>query len=149
VWNVAVGGEVRIHLLEPTGASRAGVITLHGHVWQRAPYVCNKTSYLGIDGNCNPTGFLPLGTGTVVLPPDPVTGVSAIGIGSLGVASQSIGDNLTSINMGAQDQIQPGSHFTLRLPSAGGSNKVPGDYLLMDRSGFGTLAGVWGILRVK
>jgi len=50
--------------------------------------------------------------------------------------------------MGAQDQIQPGSHFTIHLPSAGGSYGVAGDYLLMDRSGFGSLAGVWGILRV-
>ena len=134
-------------MLFRSGANRASVITLHGHVWQRTPYVC-PSSYLGIVGNCNPTGFLPIGNGTAVLPPDPLTGVSATGIGPLEVASRSIGDNLTSINMGAQDQIQPGSHFTLRLPSAGGSNKVPGDYLLMDRSGFGTLAGVWGILRV-
>jgi len=142
VLNASAGGEARIHLLEPTGANRAGVITLHGHVWQRTPYVCTS-SYLGIVGNCNPTGFIPFGNGTAV------NAAGLTGIGPLEVASRSIGDNLTSINMGAQDQIQPGSHFTIRLPSAGGSNRVPGDYLLQDRSGFGNLAGVWGILRVK
>jgi len=138
VWNAVAGSQARIHLLEPTGANRASVITLHGHVWQRTPYVC-PSSYLGITGNCNPTGFIPTGQGTAV---------SATGIGPLEVASRSIGNNLTSINMGAQDQIQPGSHFTIHLPSAGGSYGVAGDYLLMDRSGFGSLAGVWGILRV-
>jgi hypothetical protein len=138
VFYAVAGKEARIHVLEPTGANRAGVITLHGHVWQRTPYVC-PSSYMGITGNCNPTGFLPTGTGTAV---------STTGIGPLEVASRSIGDNLTSIHMGAQDQIQPGSHFTLRLPSAGGSGGVQGDYLLMDRTGFGATGGVWGILRV-
>ena len=49
--------------------------------------------------------------------------------------------------MGAQDQLQPASHFTLRLPRVGGSSSITGDYLLQDRTGFGSLAGVWGILR--
>ena len=138
VFYASAGKEARIHLLQPTGANRGGVMTLHGHVWQRTPYVC-PSSYMGITGNCNPTGFLPTGTGTAV---------STTGIGPLEVASRSIGDNLTSISMGAQDQMQPGAHFTLRLPSAGGSAGVQGDYLLMDRGGFGTTAGVWGILRV-
>jgi len=148
VFYAPAGKEARIHLLEPTGANRGSVITLHGHVWQRTPYVCPLTSYLGITGNCNPTGFLPTGTGTAVLPPPPGSTVSTTGLGPLEVASRSIGDNLTSISMGAQDQIQPGAHFTIRLPSAGGSGGVDGDYLLMDRGGFGTTAGVWGILRV-
>ena len=138
IWSAKAGTEVRIHLLEPTGSNRAGVMTLHGHVWQRAPYVC-PSSYLGLTGNCNPTGFLPTGTGTAI---------SSTGVGPLEVASRSIGNNLLSTYMSAQDQIQPASHFTMHLPSAGGSYGVSGDYLLMDRSGFGTLAGVWGILRV-
>jgi len=142
VWSANAGSEARIHLLEPTGANRASVITLHGHVWQRTPYVCPLSSYLGIVGNCNPTGFLPTGTGAAII------NGGATGIGPLEVASKSIGNNLTSINMGAQDQIQPGSHFTLHLPRVGGTTMVQGDYLFMDRSGFGSLAGVWGILRV-
>jgi hypothetical protein len=142
VFAASAGAETRIHLLEPTGANRAGVITLHGHVWQRTPYVC-PSSYLGIAGNCNPTSFYPTGTGTAI------TSTGLTGLGPMEVASRSIGNNLTSFDMGAQDQIQPGSHFTLRLPSAGGASRIPGDYLLMDRTGFGSLAGVWGILRVK
>ncbi len=51
--------------------------------------------------------------------------------------------------MGAQDLMMAGAHFTLLLPSAGGANKVPGDYLLMDRAGFGTTGGLWSLLRVQ
>ncbi|MCM2334142.1 MAG: hypothetical protein NDI82_09350, partial [Anaeromyxobacteraceae bacterium] len=58
------------------------------------------------------------------------------------------GDNPLSVYMGAQDLIMPASHFELVLPSAGGSNGIPGDYLLHDRGGMGNLSGLWGILRV-
>ncbi|HET8723565.1 MAG TPA: hypothetical protein VFM53_05115, partial [Anaeromyxobacteraceae bacterium] len=140
VFTAKAGTEARIHLLEPTGANRAGVITLHGHVWQRTPYVC-ASNYLGIPGNCNPTGFYPTISGSAI------TSAGTSGIGPLEVASRKIGDYGPSIHMGAQDQIQPASHFTIRLPRVGGSAAVSGDYLLMDRTGFGSLAGVWGILR--
>jgi manganese oxidase len=140
VFTARAGTEARIHLLEPTGANRAGVMTLHGHVWQRTPYVC-ATSYLGIPGNCNPTGFYPTLSGTGI------DANGATGLSAMGVASRKIGNYAPSIYMGAQDQIQPASHFTVWLPSVGGSNAVTGDYLLMDRSGFGSLAGTWGILR--
>ncbi len=146
IFTARAGTEARIHLLEPTGANRASVITLHGHVWQRSPYVCNS-SYMGIPGNCNPTGFYPTISGTAVVPGATPGDPSTTGIGPLEVASRMIGDYGPSIAMGAQDQIQPASHFTLRLPRVGGSNAITGDYLLMDRSGFGGLAGVWGILR--
>jgi hypothetical protein len=139
VFTARAGTEARIHLLEPTGANRAGVMTLHGHVWQRTPYVCPST-YLGISGNCKPTGFYPSSSGTSA------TSLGT-GIGPMEVASRGIGDYGPSIYMGAQDQIQPASHFTLRLPRVGGTFAVKGDYLLQDRTGFGSLAGVWGILR--
>ena len=43
----------------------------------------------------------------------------------------------------------PGSHWDIVLPSAGGAGAVPGDYLLMDRAGFGTTSGLWSLLRVR
>jgi len=52
------------------------------------------------------------------------------------------------MTMGAQDLIAPASHFDLVLPSAGGSNAVPGDYLIHDRAGMGNLSGLWEVLRV-
>lgn len=140
IFTAKAGSEARIHLLEPTGANRAGVMTLHGHVWQRTPYVC-PSSYMGIAGNCNPTGYYPTISGTAV------TSAGKTGIGPMEVASRSIGDYGPSLYMGAQDQLQPASHFTIRLPRVGGSASVTGDFLLQDRTGFGSLAGVWGILR--
>jgi hypothetical protein len=41
------------------------------------------------------------------------------------------------------------SHFTYRLPSAGGAAAVTGDYLFRDQMGFGNASGLWGILRVQ
>jgi len=43
----------------------------------------------------------------------------------------------------------PGSHWDIVLPSAGGAGNAAGDYLFMDRAGFGTLSGLWSILRVQ
>jgi len=129
VYTARAGTPFRLHLLQPTGAPRAGVFTLHGHVWQRAPYVCPGSSHHGLAGNCKPTGWLPTQPG-------------------FEVASKALGDNPLSFYMGAQDQVMPGAHFDLVLPSAGGSNAVPADYLLQDRTGFGNTEGLWGIVRV-
>jgi hypothetical protein len=41
------------------------------------------------------------------------------------------------------------SHFELLLPSAGGSNAIPGDYLFRDVGSFGNTGGVWNLLRVQ
>jgi hypothetical protein len=118
-----------MHLLEPTGSNRASSFTLHGHVWQQAPYVCPGSAKDGLTGKCKATGFFPTLAGEV--------GSRAIGTSPLGGYT------------GAQDLIQPGSHFTLFLPSAGGGNGVRGDYLLMDRAGFGATNGLWSLLRVQ
>ena len=129
VFAATAGREVRMHLLQPTGSNRASSFTLHGHVWQQAPYVCPGSSKDGLAGKCLATGFFPTLAGEV--------GSRAIGTSPLGGYT------------GAQDLIQPGSHFTLLLPSAGGGNGVRGDYLLMDRAGFGTTNGLWSLLRVQ
>jgi len=129
VFTAKAGQQVRLHLLEPSGSNRASSFTLHGHVWERAPYVCPKSRKDGLPGKCLATGFFPTVTGEV--------------------ASQAIGTSPIGMYMGAQDLIMAGAHFTLFLPSAGGANMVPGDYLLMDRAGFGTTGGLWSLLRVQ
>ncbi len=130
VFTANRGAETRMHLLEPTGSNRASLITLHGHVWQRAPYVCPGVTTNGILGKCPQRNsfYVPAG-------------------GNPG--STAIGDSAISFYLGQEDLMQPTEHFTLRLPSAGGAFQVPGDYLLQDRSGFGNASGQWGILRVK
>jgi len=114
------GTEVRLHSANPHGTSRGTTWAVHGHVWQRDPYVCNGESRNGLTGACNMAG----------------------------VGSKSIGDNPMGFAQGAQESITPLSHFTFRFPSAGGGNEVPGDYLFRDVGSFGNASGLWGILRV-
>ena len=129
VYVARAGTPFRLHLLEPAGVPRASTFTLHGHVWQRAPYVCAASAYLGLAGHCKPTGWFPT-------------------LAGFEVGSKALGNSPTSFFMGAQDLVTPAAHFDLVLPSAGGSNARPGDYLLQDRTGFGNTSGLWGILRV-
>jgi hypothetical protein len=112
--------ETRIRVGEPGGHMRNKVFTLHGHRWQRDPYVCPGSSHYGLAGKCLPTD----------------------------VPSQGIGDNPLGFYRGAQEGIGAGSHFDVVLESAGGPNAVPGDYLINDEAAFGSFAGSWGILRV-
>ena len=65
------------------------------------------------------------------------------------VASAIIGENKQGMWLGHQESVIPGSHFTMRLPSAGGNFQVPGDYLFRDQASFGNTNGLWGILRVE
>ena len=48
------GEEMRMRLGVPTGTSRGTTFQLHGHVWQRDPYVC-PGSKDGLDGRCATT----------------------------------------------------------------------------------------------
>jgi hypothetical protein len=59
-----------------------------------------------------------------------------------------IGYNPLSWWIGGQEGVGPSSHFDILIPRAGGPNRVPGDYLFRDEASFGTLQGLWGLLRV-
>jgi len=120
IFQTEAGNEVRLHSVVPHGTSRGTTWIVHGHVWQRDPYVCNGEMRNGLTGACEMDG----------------------------VGSKSIGDNPMGFAQGAQESITPLSHFTFRLPSAGGGNKVSGDYLFRDGGSFGNASGLWGLLRV-
>jgi hypothetical protein len=130
VFKAAAGQELRLHVLEPAAVARGGVFALHGHVWQRAPYVCPGSSHHGLAGNCKPTGFYPAISPTFE------------------VGSRAIGHSPTSMYLGGQESILPAAHFDIVVP-AGGANGVPGDYLFRDQASFGNTLGLWGILRVQ
>jgi hypothetical protein len=129
VFTANAGAPVRLHLLLPAGSPRASTFTLGGHLWQRAPYVCPGSAKDGLPGKCKATGYFPTLAGEV--------------------ASRAIGTSPISDYTGAQDLMMPGSHWDIVLPSAGGAGAVRGDYLLMDRAGFGTTSGLWSLLRVR
>ena len=131
VFNVTAGEEFRKHVLMPFGPGRVAVYDLHGHTWQRDPYLCKDDADLGILGKCD------MGNGHA----------GAAGTGSVG--SQDLGWNPIGFSIGAQEWLIGGQHFEIVIPSAGGKFRVTGDYLFRDRLGLGSSDGLWGIVRVE
>ncbi|MCM2357041.1 MAG: copper oxidase [Geobacteraceae bacterium] len=120
VFTATAGNPARMYVLMPTGVARSSVFNLHGHLWQRDPYVCPGSADLGLAGKCSSTE----------------------------VASRALGSNPLAMYLGGQESVLPASHFDIVLPKAGGANSVTGDYLFRDQAGFGNLGGLWGIMRV-
>ena len=121
VLTATAGQQTRLRLLEPHGAFRGSVFKLHGHGWQRDPYVCPGSADLGLAGKCVQTEL----------------------------PSKAIGVNPIGLYIGGQENLHPYSHFEVFLPSAGGSGAVPGDYLFRDYQSTANLCGQWGLLRVQ
>ena len=121
VFVARAGQEVRMRVLEPTGVGRGTTFNLHGHIWQRDPYICPGEARNGLQGACELDS----------------------------VASRAIGTNPMGMWLGGQESVQPLAHFEVRLPSAGGAGAIPGDYLFVDQASFGRTSGLWGILRVQ
>jgi manganese oxidase len=121
VLQATAGKEARMHVVVPFGTTRGTTLNVHGHVWQRQPHVCKGSLRDGLTDACTMTE----------------------------VASRSIGLSPYEFYEGANESVTPASHWTFRLPSAGGGNNVTGDFLFRDNAGFGNASGLWGILRVQ
>jgi hypothetical protein len=110
----------------PHGTNRGSTFALHGHVWQRDPYVCTNS------------------------PGDPTSGLK-IKDGLAGrcatseVGSTTIGDNPLAFYQSGQDSVWAAGHFDI-VPTQTG---VPGDYLFHDAGSIGNASGLWGIVRVQ
>ncbi len=137
VFTAEPGAPVRMHVLLPSGVERGSVFHLHGHLWQRAPYIClgQNDGVPGLNGKCNWTDF---------------------GDANFEPGSRAIGVNPIGMYLGSQESVLPAAHFDIVLPGAGiahggagGVNQVAGDYLFRDQGSFGNTQGLWGILRVE
>ena len=113
--------QTRVHITNPHGTTRGSTFVLHGHVWQRDPYICPGEARNALTGACEMT----------------TVGSRALGVNPQGFATA------------GQESWTPASHFDVYLPSAGGGNGVIGDYLMRDQGAFGNASGAWGIMRVK
>lgn len=113
--------QTRIHITNPHGTTRGSTFGLHGHVWQRDPYICPGEARNTLTGACLMTS----------------------------VGSRALGVNPQGFATAGQESWTPASHFDVFLPSAGGGNGVIGDYLMRDHGSFGNASGAWGIMRVK
>jgi len=128
VFTVAAAQQFRMHVLMPFSPGRGSTYDLHGHVWERDPYVCEGDSDLGLAGKCAMGDGLPTS-------------------GSVG--SQSLGNNPIGFHLGGLESWFGTQHYEIVIDSAGGSNGVVGDYLFRDHMGLGNAGGLWGILRVQ
>jgi len=90
VITAAAGQGVRMRLLEPTGAGRGTTFNLHGHAWQRAPYI-----FKDVEGG-------QVIAGKPIYEPERGD-----------VASQRIGDNWLGMVLGHQESITPAAHFDI------------------------------------
>jgi hypothetical protein len=124
VFLASAGQPTRMHVLNGASADRDGTFMLHGHLWQRDPFVCPGESDLTLPGRCNPS----LGT----------------------VDSRALGNNPQAKYMGAQEGMGHAyGHWPILLDSAGGTDAVAGDYLFRDYAPNGNRNGQFGILRVE
>jgi hypothetical protein len=131
VLNVNPVNDTRMYVLNGASADRDGVFILHGHVWDREPYVCTGTDVDGtlttdgsiaLPGRCSPTADVP---------------------------SAAFGKNPQGKAMGGQEGMGHAfSHWPVHV-DAGGSNAVKGDYLFRDYTPSGNRNGQFGILRVE
>lgn len=140
VFTAKGGQPFRMHVLMPTGPARGSTFDLHGHVWQRDPYVCASAD-LGLNGKCN------MGNGMAG-----AAGTGEVGskrLAGLGQPGQWRYENPMGMALGGIESWYPGSHFEVVNSSAGGGWKIPGDYLFRDHMGMGNAGGLWGILRVE
>ena len=118
VLRVKPGQPLRAHVLMSAGSARSSTFQLDGHLWPLQSVQSEKTDSSGFP-------------------------MSSPGIGSV-----RFGLNPMAMYSGAQESVLPAAHFSFMIPSAGGANAVPGDYLLRDYAGFGNAGGLWGLLRV-
>ena len=128
------GQEMRLRALLPTGVGRASTMQLHGHAWQRDPYLAEFTDPEGFPRGGNRYGFYDK------------KGIFHPG---WGMPSKCVGGNALAMHLGGQESVAPMSHFDLVFPSAGGSHEIAGDYLWRDLGGFGITNGLWALVRVE
>jgi hypothetical protein len=128
IFKVAPFAETRLRQLLPTGAGRGTTMVLHGHGWQRDPYLAQHTTPLPPFGALHRPATTPAQYGT---------------------ASKCQGKNASGMYLGAQDSVAPMAHFDWLLPSAGGQGGIQGDHLMRDIGGFGVTSGLWALMRVE
>jgi hypothetical protein len=120
VITTTAGMATRMHLLNGASADRDSTFVLHGHLWQRDPFICPGEARYGLVGLCD---------------------MNTVG-------SRALGDNPVGKYMGGEEGMgHVFGHWPI-LFDAGGTDAVPGDYLFRDYAPNGNRNGMFGILRV-
>jgi hypothetical protein len=146
VFTTTAGTPTRMYVLNGASADRDGTFVLHGHVWQRDPYVCPDDNYYGLPGYCDP--YMKV-DGAYVLDKD---GNKVQSVGSLALGTNPIGKY-----MGGEEGMGHVYGYWPILFDAGGkhatalgcSETKPCDFLYRDYTPSGNRNGMFGILRVE
>jgi hypothetical protein len=135
VFRATAGEPARMHVLNGASADRDGTFILHGHLWQRDPFVCTGAADGGSTSNSPQDNEVALAGRC---DPDALAPSNALGLNPQGkwmASEEGMGHTY--------------AHWPILLESAGGSNAVAGDYLYRDYSPSGNRNGQFGILRVE
>ena len=124
VFYTGAGSPTRMYVLNGASADRDGTFILHGHVWQRDPYVCpgQNDGLPGLPGRCDNNELVP---------------------------SRALGFNMQGKWMGGEEGMGHAYGHWPILFTAGGTDEVAGDYLFRDYAPNGNRNGQFGILRVE
>jgi hypothetical protein len=125
VFRVGANTATRMHVLNGASADRDGTFIVHGHLWQRDPFVCpgqNDGMGASMDGRCNNGEAVP---------------------------SRALGDNPMGKYLGGEEGMgHVFGHWPI-LFDAGGTDGIAGDYLYRDFAPNGNRNGQFGLLRVE
>jgi hypothetical protein len=128
IFSACPGEQVRFRVLQGGGVNTNNVFELTGHVWQEQPYVS--------------TGAAACRT--------PTTQTNLYSSSTIGTVNgcNPIEQDTFSEFQGSRMGHGPTNHFDVLIPSAGGVNKVPGDYLYRSYPAMHFRLGLWGVFRV-
>ena len=125
VFRTPANMATRMHVLNGASADRDGTFMLHGHLWQRDPFVCTgaaQDDQVTLPGRCDPDTPVP---------------------------SLALGLNAQGKYMGGEEGMgHVFGHWPI-LFDAGGTFGIAGDYLYRDFAPNGNRNGQFGILRVE
>jgi hypothetical protein len=125
VFRVGANTATRMHVLNGASADRDGTFMLHGHLWQRDPYVCTglaQDDEVSLPGRCDPDTPVP---------------------------SLALGLNAQGKYMGGEEGMGHAYGYWPILFDAGGTDGIAGDFLFRDYAPNGNRNGQFGILRVE
>jgi manganese oxidase len=130
IFEACAGEQVRFRVLHPGGINTNQVFEIYGHNWQEQPY---------------------MSTGKGCPKPAPTTQTSLWSSSRIGTKNgcDPLEQDTYSEFQGSRMGHGPTNHFDVLIPSAGGANKVPGDYLYRTYPAMHYRLGLWGVFRVN
>jgi hypothetical protein len=128
IFQACAGDQVRFRVLQAGGINTNNVFEIYGHVWQEQPY---------------------MSSGKGCPPPTTHTNLYSSSVIGTGNGCGPLEQDTYSEYQGSRMGHGPSNHFDALIESAGGANKVPGDYLYRSYPADHFRLGLWGIFRVQ